>query len=135
MITTRVHGILDYLVGAALIAAPWLFNFAAGGAETWIPLIIGAGIISSSLVTNYELGLVGLLSMKTHLRIDILAGIFLGVSPWLFGFAGLVWAPHLLVGLLLIGTGTMTQTVPQRPALSGQGEQGHHPQIREPRRH
>jgi hypothetical protein len=135
MITTRVHGILDYLVGVALIVAPWLFNFAAGGAETMIPVILGAGIIALSLITNYELGLVGILSMRNHLRIDIIAGIFLAASPWIFGFAGLVWAPHVIVGLLLIGTGSMTQTIPQRPALAGQGEEGRHPHMREHRRH
>jgi hypothetical protein len=34
MIPTRVHGVLDYLVGALLVAAPWLFDFNRGGAET-----------------------------------------------------------------------------------------------------
>jgi len=30
-IPTKVHGILDYVVGVALIAAPWLFGFANVG--------------------------------------------------------------------------------------------------------
>lgn len=33
-IPTRTHGLLDYVVGLLLIAAPWVFNFAQGGAET-----------------------------------------------------------------------------------------------------
>jgi hypothetical protein len=28
MITTKTHGVLDYIVGAALIVAPWLLGFA-----------------------------------------------------------------------------------------------------------
>jgi hypothetical protein len=135
MITTRAHGVMDYLLGAALIAAPWIFNFAAGGAETWVPVLVGAAIIAYSIITNYELGLVGLISMRNHLRIDIVAGIFLAASPWIFGFSGLVWAPHLIVGLLLVGSGTMTQVIPQRPALSGQGDARHHPHMRAHRRH
>ena len=35
-ISTRVHGILDYLMGPLLIASPWLFDFDNGGAETWV---------------------------------------------------------------------------------------------------
>lgn len=42
-IPTRVHGMLDYLIGILLIAAPWLFDFDRGGMETWIPVILGAG--------------------------------------------------------------------------------------------
>src|SRR5690606_36891724 len=37
-IPTKVHGILDYVVGAALIVAPWLFGYAGvGGAAVIIP--------------------------------------------------------------------------------------------------
>ncbi len=35
-IPTRVHGVLDYLVGLLLIGAPWLLGFERGGAETWV---------------------------------------------------------------------------------------------------
>lgn len=27
-IPTKIHGVLDYIAGLALIAAPWLFGFA-----------------------------------------------------------------------------------------------------------
>ena len=120
MITTRTHGILDYLVGAALIAAPWLFNFSDGEAASWIPVTIGAGTIIYSLFTNYELGLFGLIPMRVHLLIDVVLGLFLAASPWLFQFAGEVWLPHFVVGLFMIGSGLMTRRVPERQALSRQ---------------
>ncbi len=44
-IPTRLHGVLDYLVGTLLIAAPWLLNFNRGGAETWVPVILGVGAL------------------------------------------------------------------------------------------
>lgn len=124
MITTRVHGILDYLIGVALIAAPWLFGFANSGPETWVPVILGAGLILYSLITNYELGLVGILSMKAHLRIDIVAGIFLAASPWIFGFSDVVWVPHLIVGLIMLVSGMVTQVVPAKAAVT---DDTHHP--------
>ena len=104
---------LDYLVGALLIAAPWLFDFAAGGAETWIPVVLGAGAILYSLFTDYELGVSRQLSMRTHLMLDLMSGILLAASPWLFGFADTVWAPHLALGLFEIGASLMTKREPE----------------------
>lgn len=113
-IPTRVHGVLDYLVGALLIAAPWAFAFARGGTETWIPVALGVATILYSLMTDYELGVVRSLSMPTHLTLDIIAGIFLAASPWLFGFAEFVWIPHLMIGVIEILTGLTTERVPFR---------------------
>ena len=42
-IPTRIHGMMDYAMGLLLIAAPWLFRFNRGGAETWVPVILGIG--------------------------------------------------------------------------------------------
>ena len=111
-IPTRVHGYLDYIVGALLIAAPWLFDFADGGAETWIPVVLGAGAILYSLITDYEMGVSRKISMRTHLMLDLMSGILLATSPWLFGFADYVWGPHLILGLFEIGAALMTKREP-----------------------
>ena len=87
IIGTKTHGYLDYIVGLLLIAAPWIFNFDRGGAETWVPVAVGVGTIVYSLLTDYELGLSRTISMKTHLMLDMVGGLFLAVSPWLFRFA------------------------------------------------
>jgi hypothetical protein len=127
MITTRVHGILDYIIGIALIAAPWVFGFANSGPETWVPVILGAGSILYSLITNYELGLAGVLAMRTHLRLDIVVGILLAASPWIFGFAHVVWAPHLIVGLLILGLSMASHAVPSKSAAESGDTTHHHP--------
>jgi hypothetical protein len=123
-IPTRTHGYLDYLIGILLIAAPWVLDFADGGPEQWIPIILGAGLIVYSLLTDYELGAMRVIPMPVHLILDIASGVFLAASPWLFGFADDVWAPHLIVGLLEIGAGLMTKRVPERDdeVQSGQGQ-------------
>ena len=100
LINTRVHGILDYLVGFMLIASPWIFGFGRGGAETWVPVAQGAAAVLYSLLTNYELGLVRLISMRIHLVLDLLGAVLLAFSPWIFGFSDLIWAPHLIMGVL-----------------------------------
>jgi len=112
-ISTKVHGVLDYLVGLLLIAAPWIFNFDNGTAAQWVPVIIGALVIFMSLMTDYEAGAFRTISMKSHLVMDVIAGIFLAASPWLFGFAGQVYLPHLIVGLFAIFAGLFTETAPR----------------------
>lgn len=112
LISTRAHGYLDYIVGVLLIAAPWLFHFARNGAETWVPVFLGIAIIVYSLLTNYEVGVSRVISMRTHLTLDMLGGIFLAVSPWLFGFVNYIWQPHLIVGLLIIGVVMITKPEP-----------------------
>jgi hypothetical protein len=116
IIPTFVHGLLDYPVGLALLAAPNLFGFAhADGPAVVIPRIIGALILVQSVVTRYELGLFKLLPMKGHLLNDYLAGALLAASPWIFGFAGgpaNLWMPHLCVGLFILITTAMTRTQP-----------------------
>src|SRR5919205_3130870 len=102
-IPTKIHGVLDYLVGLLLIAAPYLFGFATGGAKQWVPMILGIGAIGYSLLTRYELGLVPVISMPGHLWLDALSGALLAVSPWLFGFSGEVRLPHVIVGVFEIG--------------------------------
>jgi hypothetical protein len=109
-IPTKVHAMMDYLVGVLLIVSPWLFGFADDGIKTWLPVILGAGALLYSLMTDYELSLSKSISMKTHLTLDLLSGILLAASPWIFGFADEVYAPHLILGLLEIGASLMTKT-------------------------
>ncbi len=115
-IPTRIHGVLDYLTGALLIAAPWLFGFNFGGTDTWLPVILGAGAILYSLFTDYELGAVRKLGMGTHLGLDAVSGILLAASPWLFGFSSVVFLPHLILGLFELLAALTTQTSPTNSA-------------------
>ncbi|GAA0524992.1 SPW repeat domain-containing protein [Chitinophaga japonensis] len=111
-IGTRAHGYIDYIVGVLLIAAPWILGFYRGGAESWVPIILGAVIILYSLMTDYELGMARMISMRTHLTLDVIGGLFLAVSPWLFNYADYIWEPHVIVGILEIGVAIMTRRVP-----------------------
>jgi hypothetical protein len=112
-ITSRVHGLLDYPVGIALIAAPWIFGFSdVGGAAVSVPIVIGGLILLQSLITDYEYSVENALPLPLHLAADVVAGAVLAASPWIFGFSdeGLnAWLPHLLVGIALIASGLLTQ--------------------------
>ena len=109
IITRRVHGVLDYLVGVLLILAPTLFDFRIGGAAQWLPVTLGVATIIYSLLTRYELGAIRLLSFRTHLALDAVNGVLLALSPWIFGFSDQVFIPHLLLGLIELGAVMMTR--------------------------
>lgn len=111
-IPTRIHGILDYFLGAFLMFSPWAFHFWRDGAESWVPIVLGAGVIVYSLLTNYELGLAKVVPMRTHLWLDLASGIVLTLSPWLFGFSDFVYVPHVVLGLLEVGAAIMTDPYP-----------------------
>ena len=111
-IPTKFHAPLDYIVGAALIAAPWIFQFSEHTAATVVPVVLGIGLIAYSLFTNYELGVWKIAPMAVHNLIDIAAGSLLAASPWIFGFAdetANVWVPHLIVGLAAVFLGLATE--------------------------
>jgi len=121
-IPTKVHGVIDYLMGILLIAFPWVFDFNRGALETWIPVILGVGALVYSVMTDYELGLTRTLSMPAHLTLDLVSGILLSVSPWIFGFADYVYMPHLVLGIIEIGAALLTKREPsnegRRPGRS-----------------
>ena len=117
-IPTKTHGYLDYIMAVVLIAAPWILGFNRGGAETWVPVILGAGVIVYSLLTDYEVGASRQISMRTHLLLDLAGGIFLAVSPWLFNFDEHVYLPHLILGIAEIGASLFTKEQPSYGAVN-----------------
>ena len=113
-ITSRMHGMLDYPAGILLIAAPWIFGFSdEGGAAVAVPIVVGALIILQSLITDYELSVADILPLPAHLAMDVVLGVVLALSPFIFGFAdegGNAWIPHVVAGIALIGSGLMTRS-------------------------
>jgi SPW repeat len=81
-IPTKFHAPLDYIVGVALIAAPWIFQFSENTAASVVPIVLGIGLIAYSLFTDYELG----------------------VSDE----SANVWMPHVVVGLAAVFLGLTT---------------------------
>lgn len=114
MINTKIHGYMDYMMGLLLIFAPLLFNLPEGAAST-VPVVLGAGTIVYSLITDYELGLFKILSMKVHLGVDLVAGLLLIAAPWLFGFADEVIWPFVILGVIEVGASLMTEKTPSYP--------------------
>jgi hypothetical protein len=108
MISSRTHGFIDYAMGILLIVAPWLLGFADGTAAQWVPVVLGIVMLGQAVMTDYELGLMRVIPFSVHLAMDFALGILLAASPWLFGFSGRVYWPHLILGIAEIGVAAMT---------------------------
>lgn len=109
-IPTQAHGVLDYLTGGTLLAAPTLLGIRDVPASARILVLAGAGAVAYSAITDYELGIVGLLPMPAHLALDAASGALLASSPWLLGFAKngpRYWLPHAVIGAMeILAAGT-----------------------------
>lgn len=120
VISTKVHGILDYVMGAGLIA----FGAMLGGmyknkktgkstlnkAASLLPIGLGAATIGMSLLTDYELSAKRLIPMKGHLAADAINGATLAAAPLLFGFAKKTWLGHVVLGVTELLAVLMTKT-------------------------
>lgn len=118
-VTTRTHGMLDYVLGPVLFLAPNIFGFAdLDGPAVWVPRLIGALTLLQAIVTRFELGLLKVMPMRFHLFNDYAAGAFLAASPWLFRFYDpanqRLWLPHLIAGLAILIVTAMTEKAPRQ---------------------
>jgi hypothetical protein len=131
LIPTKVHAGLDYGVGLLLIASPWIFGFSdESSAATWIAVLAGVALIGLSTMTDYEGGvLTRAIPMRTHLVTDAALGVFLAISPWLFGFAdegSNAWLPFVAIGLGELGAAALTDPEPEVAPKRRRQAQGAH---------
>ena len=99
-IPSRQHGTLDYVLGVILIALPYLGGFANRRGAEWVPVLVGMALIGYSLFTNYERGMMRVIPLSVHLRLDlgvglilIVAGIFVSIRHRIGAGDGHPWHP------------------------------------------
>lgn len=113
-ISPRAHSIIGFIVGVALLFAPNIFGFSdVGGAAVWLPRVLGVIVILSELTVRGSFSGMGMVPMRAHITTDVLMGLLLALSPWLFGFsdeAANAWAPHLIVGIVMVAYALATRT-------------------------
>jgi hypothetical protein len=113
IITSRIHGVLDYLISIVMLASPWLFHFNETRIAKGLMLTIASFQLFMSFFTNYELGLRKAFSFRAHLTTDIILGIVLILSPWLFNFSNQVRVPHVVMGAIILVSAMITDPVPE----------------------
>ena len=112
ILPTRVHAILDYVMGLLLICLPWILGFDIDAPESVILIVLGIAMILYSLFTDYEYSVSRKLSMSSHLIMDIIGGILLAASPWIFDFDERVYLPHVVLGIVEVLAAVITKRVP-----------------------
>jgi Kef-type K+ transport system membrane component KefB len=120
VISTFVHGIIDYLGALVFYTAPEIFGFADGpAAAVAVARILGVVSLLYSVGTDYELGLFRVLSMRAHLAIDYVVALTFLLSPFVFGFFNGPthhWLPHLGAAAFVAVVTTLTRTEPSSGA-------------------
>ena len=84
LISSKIHGILDYISAVCLIVHPFLVGWNTSQQIFWVTPTLGIIVILYSLVTRYEAGVAGLLSFRAHLLMDILVAIVLLVASFYY---------------------------------------------------
>ena len=98
LIPTKIHGVLDYLLGFTFVLMPWILDLNEYGIQSGIFVSLGMFTLIMSIFTRYELGVWKKIPMSMHLSLDAAGAVLLMISPWLFGFANQVYLPHILMG-------------------------------------
>ena len=110
-ITTRLHGYLDYLTAALLPILPRALR-----ADTPVTRLCDAtACVTSaySTLTDYELGIVKVLPMKTHLTLDAVGGAaWLTAAVVMNDESRAVRGTMAGVGLFFLATALCTRTGP-----------------------
>ncbi|MCF0055045.1 hypothetical protein [Dyadobacter sp. CY356] len=98
-LSTKIHAVIDYISALSLLALPWIAGFNDVATATWTVIAVGFMILTMSLFTNYEGGIMAAVPMRIHLVIDVVTGITVACSPWFFGFSDQVYLPFVAFGL------------------------------------
>jgi hypothetical protein len=109
-VSTRVHGMLDYMVSALVIASPFLGGWGGGG--RWIFVALGCLGIIYSLLTDYEWGAVRLLPMTLHLVLDVVFGVAMLVVAAVIEPPRAAWV-SAAIGLLALMLAVVTRWRPE----------------------
>lgn len=117
--STKAHGVLDYLMGVALLVVPSVLHLDRDSSEGMILYTLGTILLVYSIFTNYELGVIKVIPMKVHLTLDIFSGIFLASAPWVLRFEDQVCIPFVLLGVAEIVVGFTTTSRVPAPTASG----------------
>lgn len=113
MMSLKTHNQLDYFLGGLFLITPWLFGMSAVPAARNLFLLMGAGLILYSLLTNYYLAITRVIPLGVHMTLDACLGVVLILAPALFGYRDTItdsqYAVHVIMGLGAVGLVSLTR--------------------------
>jgi hypothetical protein len=96
-VSARLHGLLEYLIGAFFIAAPFIFGFDASAAVA-IGVVGGVVLIVMAATAHTGPALSGMVPVGLHVLFDVVLAAFLVASPFIFGFSDEAAPTGLFIG-------------------------------------
>lgn len=81
-----VHGLIEYLAGAALIAAPFLLSFDSDSA-TALSIIVGVVVIVIAASSEGPSSLINSIPVSAHVALDYVLAAVLVAMPFIGGFS------------------------------------------------
>jgi hypothetical protein len=108
---TRACSLLHYAAAALFLLTPLLAWPVEGGAEVWLPVLLGVSLIAVTFLAEDRIGPMRLVRGSVRHSLELGCSALLAVSPWLFAFSDLTWRPHLLIGQVGIGVSILTQRI------------------------
>ncbi len=95
---------MDYVLGAAALAAPKLLGFSHYSIPTKISRSIGMYALTSALTTKSGGGILKALPWGAHMKMDAVGNAIAWGAPWLFGFASNERATRTILALAALQT-------------------------------
>jgi len=112
------HGLIEYLAGIALIAAPFVLSFESGAA-TALSIVIGVVILGIAAATEGPTSLIDQIPRPAHVALDYVLVVVLIAIPFLAGFSSETSPTVMFIVLgvahLLITIGTRFRTGGETP--------------------
>ena len=114
-----VHGVLEYVAGVLLIAAPFVFAFDSDTA-TRISVAAGVVLLVVTASTAMSTGLIKSIPVPAHVMLDYALALLLIASPFLFGFDddGSATPFFLVLGIVLLLLTIATRFIREAPATA-----------------
>jgi hypothetical protein len=108
-ISVPVHALIDYPLAVAMLLAPSGFGFGRSGvAEDLAIRGIGAAFLLLCLATRYDLGLLPLLSMRSHRNVETLTGLVLILVAFAGRFSARAARVYVAFGIGLVCLALLT---------------------------
>jgi hypothetical protein len=100
IINSKLHGILDYLIGFSLLI-PWITGYLTDSRDSLITGLAGSILLIYSVSTDYEFGWIRIIPMRLHLLLDLVLGLLLIIYPLVMNTREFLLSWPLFTGVAL----------------------------------
>jgi len=110
-ISRQLHGVADLSYIPMVLALPKLAGFEDEKNAVTMTRVLAGNVLTVGLFTRAEWGVFKKIPFKTHLMLDIAAGVLAASAPWLLGFSKNKAARNafLAIGAVEITAGLLSQ--------------------------